>query len=948
MEIKESGTKMVSKQTIIESFRKGLKDKTNLFIRAMFLLMVVAIIFGVMALFSVQSSTNASPLLNKHNISFNIDLFNKLPITAILSTIAGALAAILAIVFAISQIIISNLSERYSPYILERYKNDPKTMRTLFGFVTVITSSISLLLVNAFLPPTISFMLLSVLLFGFVYSFSLFIKYFYFMFEIINPLKFTSILEKKTVEQIKNQNEEEIQNYISSMGDISIKSLQRNEERVCKEYIQTLHNVFEEFLKLKEANLEKYKSVVNLSYYDRDNAKNNILGYVLDQYLRIYKEAVFRKEETIEEEISKKLFSILYECLTGKDTDVLIEEIIETRGIIGAKYYQFCKIGIENKASSRLRLIRNLCSILQINQYKPNKIEDKRLEEFLTFHLFRINQLIIDYADFELFTEEIDNFSRMLIIKSPNELQNDIENDLAEVLSLNLYQNEDIFREIERKGKYLRFIIKYKISGDFEAKNEFEEGLEEFKNFIIAHIENEDNINRIKERIDSIKHKLYELYMFSNIHKTFFMISAYILFKGKEDKIDAERYLKELWEHTSPEDADAHFGNKSPVSFDPFWITYLLFYGGKNSDIWFDDYRFEDFHGFTSYIYQYYLLCIAKSVEKGRINLGLPQKNDLEKMMKENRTYELDELYQFSNGFELKAEDLIKYCNGLIEKSDNWNALFKNNAKESLEKTKEWIDRTSKECKTAKEEIETILPLDPEKVAKCREDIFKSYKESSKIPEVVQVKEFDEERDKELEFIQKDVRQLIPKDCLIKPSFVGCNKLWFDLGRVVAVGETNYLIKRILEDERIERVRIRGVTPEEIFDEIKSVVGNLKEQKYKPSIVFIPLEILTEFVKKRLAKTFELLKIDEDTELKVINSSKLTPFEDIIILDKTAGIWAFEPDEEAEERLIIEIKECDTDKSKVDLLVKMVVNFRIVDPKAIKNLKIEQGSSISA
>ena len=314
--------KMVSKQAIIKSFRKGLKNKTNLFIPSVFLLIAIIVLFSLMALLNIQSSTNPSFVLNNYNISFNDELFNKLPITAILSTIAGALAAILAIVFAISQIIISNLSERYSPYILERYKNDPKTMRTLFGFVTVITLSILLLFVNTFLTPAISFMLLSTLLFGFVYSFSLFIKYFQFMFEIINPLEFASILEKETIEYVKKQNEKEIQNYISSLGDISVKSLQRNEERVCNEYIQTLYNVFEEFLKLKEANPEKYKPVVNLSYYDRDNTKNNILGYVLDQYLRIFKEAVFKKEEGITREISDKLFFVLDKCLSEKDGDV--------------------------------------------------------------------------------------------------------------------------------------------------------------------------------------------------------------------------------------------------------------------------------------------------------------------------------------------------------------------------------------------------------------------------------------------------------------------------------------------------------------------------------------------------------------------------------------------------------------------------------------------------
>lgn len=141
---------MSLKERIIELFRKGFKDKTNLFITSIFLLTMVAVIFSLKTLFNVQSTTNPSSWLNQYSISFNAELFRELPITAILSTIAGALAAILAIVFAISQIIISNLSERYSPYILERYKEDPKTMRTLFGFVRVITSSILLLFVNAF------------------------------------------------------------------------------------------------------------------------------------------------------------------------------------------------------------------------------------------------------------------------------------------------------------------------------------------------------------------------------------------------------------------------------------------------------------------------------------------------------------------------------------------------------------------------------------------------------------------------------------------------------------------------------------------------------------------------------------------------------------------------------------------------------------------------------
>jgi len=63
---------MVSKQAIIESFRKGFKDKTNFFIPFIFLLTVAAVIFDLMALLNVQYSTNPSFFLNNYSISFNI------------------------------------------------------------------------------------------------------------------------------------------------------------------------------------------------------------------------------------------------------------------------------------------------------------------------------------------------------------------------------------------------------------------------------------------------------------------------------------------------------------------------------------------------------------------------------------------------------------------------------------------------------------------------------------------------------------------------------------------------------------------------------------------------------------------------------------------------------------------------------------------------------------
>ena len=317
---------MVSKQAIIEHSRKGFKDKTNLFILSIFLLVMITVLFSLMVLLNIQSSTNPSFLLNNYNISFNIELFNKLPIITILSTIAAVLGVILAIVFSLTLIILQYYSEKRTPFTIEEFRRDPVTTRTLFFFLGMIIISVLYLFVFELLRPVIAYSLFLSVLIGFVLCLGNFVNFYNKMLErldlINNPEKLAESLKDKCISNIKNQNEKEIKKDIEFIGSTAIKSLQQNDERICGTYVQVLYDVFEEFLKLKEANPEKYKPVVNLSYYDRDNAKNNILGYVLDQYLRIYKEAGFRKEEGITREISDKLFFVLDKCLSEKDGDV--------------------------------------------------------------------------------------------------------------------------------------------------------------------------------------------------------------------------------------------------------------------------------------------------------------------------------------------------------------------------------------------------------------------------------------------------------------------------------------------------------------------------------------------------------------------------------------------------------------------------------------------------
>lgn len=68
---------------------------------------------------------------------------------------------------------------------------------------------------------------------------------------------------------------------------------------------------------------------------------------------------------------------------------------------------------------------------------------------------------------------------------------------------------------------------------------------------------------------------------------------------------------------------------------------------------------------------------------------------------------------------------------------------------------------------------------------------------------------------------------------------------------------------------------------------------------------------------------------------------KLTPFEDIVIIDKSVGIWTYKVDDETGERLFIDIKEHEKDKTKVDVHIRTLVNFQITDPQKIRILWIE-------
>ena len=958
------------------------------FLKVILITLVLAAIWGVScaSLFEIQTSTreviigNQTSIVEDKVLVFNEKAFDDLPITSILSAIVGAAASILAIVFAISNLIVSNISERYTPHILKVYEEEAPTRRTLLSFVLVTALSMILLFLYRFIPSAVSFMLLVSTITGFVITLILLIDYFFYMFKILNPLKFSDVLKNKTLQFVENQSEKEVQDYIMSLGDVAARTFERKEVRVCTHYIKVLYDIFKGYIALRVQWPEKYKLV---SEFGSTEKRNCVPLYILDEYFRIFRYSVLGKEEIVSKEVVTNLFEILYESLFAEENDDLVIRLIETRNIFGAKYYQFYRLAIEKKDPSRFRLVRNLVDVLAMNLVKKEKMKDNHLEEFIGSHIFRINQLIIDHDDFDLFRREINNFSLMLPVSPPDDVQNRIIGSLFRDVPFILYRDKKFMEELLKRRAHIEYLVEHESAKNFKSARALEKNLEDYKNFLIGHLEKLQDANYVKsllhegelgqlqtlmkmpqtyapeisKTIEDMEGRAYELYVTSQICRAFFLIGAYLLFKKKEKGIDSEVYVKELWSHTNPDDADGINLNRPPITSNPFWLTYLRLYGGGGSSFWITFLRFGDFHGATEYVDKYYLLAI----EKEKSNLKAPSTSKLEKLKMSNLISELGHWFSFSNDFSslARARNMIDCCDSLIEEAATFNRLLstksKNEkgeiqitgAKEKLESLRSWITTKAEEFERTKKEIINLLPLDPKRTESCEEKISKAYEEASEIDEVGQVIEFVQERDKDLEFIQVYRNLLVPKDCLTEPSSVDCSTIWFDLGRSVAFGEINYFIKRILKRKAIKRIAVEDSSIEGLYGKIEAVVNDLKGKRFSPSTIFIPIEYLGDLEMRKYVTHEEgrsFFRVGED-KMKIIHSSKLTPFNDILIIDKNASIWKYKPGEHASKRLDITVQEHEEDKSSAKVLVRTTVNLKIQNPKAVKILRLTSRKS---
>ena len=876
------------------NFRSLINSRFLTFTNFLLFLISVTILFTLVVLLNIHQLLDILPTSGSDSIGLNNILFSKIPINEIIALIAGVLGAILAIVFSLTIISIESISEKYSPHILDKFVTHHKTRFTLYIFILVIVASVSLFLVKELISTPLLLFYLILLVFGFVLCFIMLIKYFDFIFIIVNPIKFAPILTEEINGYIKKDRKSEAESIITTLGDIAIKSLIRQEKDIARKYISELYGIF-------------LQSISEFQKFD-------YLHMILDSYQRIL--------------------------------DYCIEINSELRFKILDVYAEITTIFFSTKIS--------------------NKFDKSIFHEYENYlkKLFYANKEIINKNDFELFKSEIDSISKRFV-DDPKELIEKIKIQLLFVDFNHPQLHQD--NEIILKRKYLNVLLD-NLGRNFSNFENYITILDEFLKFntaISKFLAIKEDKTKIESLFEEIRNNLFKFYLDSNFHNTFLLIGAYCIFVQKERNIESSKYIRELWLHANPEDANGITVNKVPVSSDIEFLCNMLFWGGKNSGFWYDGYDFEGFHGSKSYLYTYFLLLLTYLREKLNKEFNIQISKDM-------GTEELKFKYSFLKQFISEVKELINYCDNLILESAKWIFLFPTKrheirdktkaaaepkiievtTKEQFENTKKWLENNKIEFEEKIKEIETYLPLETEKIDECKKETLASFNKHSEMFKAANLKEFDITKDKSIEFSQISYRPIIPKDCFFKASYVYCSALWFEYGRTVAFGEINYFIKKILNNPDIEKIEIDdGRVITKIYYEIENTINSLKEKGFNPSTIFLPLDYLSKFCEEGLKKESKLygkfsfsdrqFRFNESTKLDIVHSSNYRKFENILIFDKKVNICTFKTVGEDKERLHVEIKEYEKDSSKIDLTVKTVINLKIENSDAIKILIIK-------
>ena len=207
--------------------------------------------------------------------------------------------------------------------ILDVYKKNPIVIATISIF---LGSIIGLLLLSTIPAPSKT---LCAICFGWFFLCCILLLIFFFeVLSIIDSLKLAKILEGSGKTAILAKKFEEAELEISCIGDIILKTIDRNEEETSKKYLEVLSKYIETYSSLPDDPQQSSSNNRN------QKTKTDVLNSIFSEYFRIYRTTVKKDNLKIRDDLLEQIDSIFYTYYLSKEDIITQIQKFEVNSLI--------------------------------------------------------------------------------------------------------------------------------------------------------------------------------------------------------------------------------------------------------------------------------------------------------------------------------------------------------------------------------------------------------------------------------------------------------------------------------------------------------------------------------------------------------------------------------------------------------------------------------------
>ena len=766
--------------------------------------------------FSIEQSSHACPGAHgmpalcldlwgqTYAITFNPESSEGQDASDLLVGILSASAAILAISFTLNQVILSNVSQRYSSRIVESHAEAPT--KAFGAFVFMVLGSAALLLVHDYLPAWSAAGTVLIPTLGLFVALWFFTRGFIHMKRIMSPHSFIedarrSILEDMTgsrgeSKRVQSLRERQSRGTIKSLGDTAIKSMASNDADVCSVCIDALYDVGKTFLYKKSNSPTDYKIVDDPR---RDLLCNMHANYVLEEFARILKESTSSKNAAITHDVLAKSFMMTALTMKDANNESIIRVLYDTRDYKGSFFLQLIEqlheVGRDSEKNFAIRHLADLATT-----------QDSHIpfvEQFVTYHVFRSVMTIIDKDDFDLFKEVIRVFSYHYFFKRMETERESIKNSI---------RRHSYHLDSDARARYDKIAFEL----DNYAKKDFGKMLEikDATADMVARIGSDSSADATQNEDSELPRGLDRLYIYSLLWGTFFRIACYIV--GKGDKYG--RYLHELWYHTNPYGQPVRSVNTTPVSKDVDWNSLYAVWQGHGGNTWISP--LDDARRYEPYCYEYAVLHMLREDKIWSV----PTEADIDEWGRGGHEYALE--YHHEAVEEMDVEPFLKALDSLAESNMPAEILPDLDIRARTLSVRKKLKAFRDDQTNIRDKLVARMPVDPEKIKEWQDNVRSAYANSTKADAVARIK-----YDAQLCGSVISASDHHARRALVK---TGNMEMDGNLGDCSAEAEFEKILQTI--EDNSARVQMDARDPSAT---LKSCVEKIRDSGHKPSIALM-------------------------------------------------------------------------------------------------------------